>query len=173
MKQLLSLMTLLTLGGASLPAGTTLEDRVRHELRMLPYVSVFDNIEMKVDGSTVTLSGAVTQPIRKSEAENVVKRLEGVATVRNEIEVLPLSPYDDRVRLAALRRVYSWPSVSALAAIPNPPVRILVKNGNITLVGVVLRESDRDAINILANQVPGAFSVTNNLTVELHPKAKG
>ena len=173
MKRMLQLITVLALAAGLLPAKTKLEDRVLHELRMLPYISVFDNIEMRVDGSTVTLSGAVTQPVRKSEAENVVKRIEGVSTVKNEIEVLPLSPFDDRIRINAYRKVYSWPSVSALGSIPNPPVRILVKNGNLTLVGVVLRESDRDALNILANQVPGVFSVTNHLTVENRVNAKG
>ena len=140
---------------------------VRHELVMLPYYNVFDNLSYRVDGSKVTLMGQVTRPTLKSDAGNIVKRLEGVTEVNNEIEVLPLSPNDDNIRFAVYRAIYSFPSLSTrygYRAVPS--IHIIVKNGNVTLEGVVANEADKNVANIQANGVSGVFSVTNNLRVE-------
>jgi len=139
---------------------------VRHELVMLPYYGVFDNLSYRVDGGTVTLMGQVTRPTLKSDAENVVKRIEGVERVVNNIEVLPVSPSDDRIRLAAYRAIYGFPSLNRYALNAVPPIHIIVNNGKLTLEGVVANQGDKDAANIQANSVPGVFSVTNNLQVE-------
>lgn len=155
------------LGAGSLPAkDVTLTDKVRHELNMLPYYGVFDAISYEVTGNSVTLSGAVHYPVLAHDAANVVKGIPGVTSVQNKIEVLPLSRFDDQIRLAAWRSVYSWPSMSRMASMPLPPVRILVKNGDITLVGIVPTQADKDALNIRANSIPNVFSVKNELLVE-------
>jgi hyperosmotically inducible protein len=142
-----------------------LAKQVRHELLMLPYYSVFDNLEYRVDGDRVTLSGLVVRPTLKSDAENVVKRIEGVATVTNKIEVLPLSTFDDRIRLAEYRAIYGAAQLNRYALNPNPPIHIIVKNGHVTLVGVVDNEGDRNVAYIRASAVPDVFSVTNRLVV--------
>jgi hyperosmotically inducible protein len=144
----------------------TLSEEVRHELVMLPYYNVFDNLAYRVDGSTVTLYGQVTRPTLKSSAERVVRRIEGVDTVKNEIEVLPLSPFDNRVRVAVYRSIYSQPALSRYAMGVIPSIHIIVKNGDVTLKGVVANEADRNIANIMANSVSGVFSVTNELVVE-------
>ena len=131
---------------------------IRHELVMLPYYGVFDNLVYKVDGYNVTLMGQVTRPTLKSDAERVVKDIEGVEKVMNNIEVLPLSPNDDRVRMAAYRTIYGHPSLNRYALNAVPPIHIIVKNGNITLEGVVANESDKNIAGIQANSVTGAFS---------------
>ena len=144
---------------------TKFENAVRHELVMLPWYGVFDNLEFKIDGRHVTLSGQVTRPTLKSDAENVIKRLEGVDSVTNDIEVLPLSPMDDRIRMAAYRSIFGFASMGRYAWGPVPPVHIIVKNGDITLVGFVANEGDKNIANIRANSVSGVFSVTNHLQI--------
>ena len=139
---------------------------IRHELVMLPYYGVFDNLAYKVDGYKVTLMGQVTRPTLKSSAERVVKDIEGVEQVVNNIEVLPLSPNDDRIRLAAYRTIYGHPSLNRYALNAVPPIHIIVSNGKITLEGVVANEGDKNIANIQANSVQGAFGVTNNLRIE-------
>jgi hyperosmotically inducible protein len=139
---------------------------VRHELIMLPYYGVFDNLAYKVDGGTVTLMGQVTRPTLKSDAENVVKKIEGVEKVVNEIEVLPLSSMDDRIRMAEYRAVYSQPALERYAVQAVPPIHLIVANGHVTLVGVVATEADKNLAEIRAKGVSGVFSVTNNLMVE-------
>ena len=143
-----------------------LQKEVRHELVMLPYYGVFDNLAFKVDGGTVTLLGQVTRPTLKSSAENVVKSIEGVERVVNQIEVLPVSPNDDRIRTAVYRAIYGDTTLSRYALQAVPPIHIIVKNGNVTLTGVVANEGDKNIANIRANGVSGVFSVQNNLMVE-------
>ena len=140
---------------------------VRHELVTLPYYNVFDNLSFSVNGGTVTLMGQVTNPVLKSDAENVVKRLEGVSQVINQIEVLPLSPNDNQIRRAVARAIYGNPALSdryGFQAMPS--IHIIVKNGNVALEGVVANQGDKNIAGIQANGVPGVFSVTNNLRVE-------
>jgi hyperosmotically inducible protein len=139
---------------------------VRHELVMLPYYGVFDNLSYSVSGSTVTLSGQVTRPTLKSDAGNVVKDIEGVERVVNNIEVLPTSPNDDRTRMAVYRAIYGQAALNRYGLQAVPPIHIIVKNGNVTLEGVVANEGDKNIANVQANGVSGVFSVTNNLRVE-------
>lgn len=139
---------------------------IRHELVMLPYYGVFDNLSYKVDGYKVTLMGQVTRPTLKSDAERVVKDIEGIEQVTNNIEVLPVSPADDRIRLAAYRTIYGHTTLNRYALNAVPPIHIIVRNGNIALEGVVATEADKNVAGIQANSVPGAFGVTNNLRVE-------
>jgi len=145
------------------------EDRitreVRHELVTLPYYSVFDDLAYKVEGDTVTLYGAVTRPTLKSDAERVVKKIEGVEKVVNNIEVLPLSPNDDQIRRAVYRAIYSQPGLDMYSLRAVPTIHIIVKNGNVTLTGAVGNEGDKNRANIAANGVPGVFSVKNDIQV--------
>jgi hyperosmotically inducible protein len=150
----------------SAKARQRLEREVRHELVMLPYYGVFDNLVFRVDGYKVTLLGQVTRPTLKSDAERVVKDIEGVERVDNRIEVLPLSPNDDRIRIAAYRAIYSFPALERYALQAVPPIHIIVKNGRITLEGVVASQAEKDAAGIRANGVPLVFGVTNNLRAE-------
>lgn len=139
---------------------------VRHELLLLPYYGVFDNFAYRVDDGTVTLYGQVTRPTLKSDAETVVKHIEGVKRVDNQIQVLPLSPNDDRIRMAEYRAIYSRPGLDRYALQAVPSIHIIVDNGHVTLVGVVTSQGDKDLAGIAANGVSGAFSVTNDLSVE-------
>lgn len=138
---------------------------VRHELLMLPYFGVFDYIGYKVNGATVTLFGQVVRPSLKPDAENVVKRIEGVERVDNQIEVLPRSTIDDRLRMRLFRAIYQYPPLQKYELGAQKPIRIIVKNGRATLEGVVDTESDRNLVGGQANGVSGLFSVTNNLQV--------
>jgi hyperosmotically inducible protein len=155
---------------ASPQAQARIVKEVRHQILMLPYFDVFDNIAYKVNGYNVTLLGQVTRPTLKSDAERVVKKIEGVERVSNQIEVLPLSPNDDRLRRALFNAIYGYGPLQRYGVGSNRPVRIIVKNGHATLEGVVDSKSDKDLVNIRANGVPGVFSVTNHLTI---PKKKG
>ena len=170
-KSMAAIVAILSLGIAAMPAAaneprTRIEKEVRHELVMLPYYSVFDNLSFRVDGGNVTLMGQVTKPTLKSDAGNVVKRIEGVERVNNEIEVLPLSPADDRIRIATYRTIYSEAALNRYAHQAIPPIHIIVKNGNVTLEGVVANQTDRNLAEIRAKSVPGVFSVTDHLQVE-------
>jgi hyperosmotically inducible protein len=138
---------------------------VRHELVMLPYYSVFDNLAFQVNGNTVTLLGQVARPVLKSDAENVVKKVEGVDKVVNNIEILPASPMDDRIRRAVFRAIYGDPALSRYGFGAVPPIHIIVNNGHVSLEGVVDSQSDSNIANIRAKGVSGVFSVQNNLRV--------
>ena len=138
---------------------------VRHELLMLPYLNVFDNLAYQVNGYNVTLMGQVTNPTLKSDAGNVVKRIEGVENVDNQSEVLPLSPMDDQLRRRLFRAIYGYPALQKYAMGVQKPIRIIVRNGKVTLEGVVNSEADKNVANIRANSVSGVFSVTNNLQI--------
>jgi len=144
---------------------------VRHELVMLPFYGVFDNLAYKVDpDGTVTLLGQVSRPTLKSDAENVVKRIEGVEKVVNNIEVLPTSINDDNIRRAVYRAIYGNSVLSQYQLRAVPPIHIIVKNGHVTLEGVVARAMDKQIAGMQANGVSGVFSVTNNLQVEEEEK---
>lgn len=149
--------------------GNKFEDKVRHELVMLPYFGVFDNLAFSVEGSTVTLYGQVVRPTLRSDAERVVKHIEGVETVRNEIEVLPPSPMDDQIRMAEYRAIFGFASLGRYSWGPVPPLHIIVKNGHVSLEGAVANPTDRNLATIRANEVSGVFSVDNHLTID--PKA--
>ena len=142
-----------------------IERQVRHEILMLPYFNVFDNITYRVDGYNVTLMGAVTQPVLKKQVENVVKKIEGVQRVDNQIEVLPTSGMDDQLRLRLFHAIYDYEPLQRYAMTVVRPIRIIVKNGHVSLEGVVDSEGDKNLVNIRANGVSGVFSVKNNLKV--------
>lgn len=147
------------------PAQARIAKEVRHELLMLPYFGVFDNIEFQVNGGTVTLLGSVTRPVLKSDAGNVVKKIEGVSQVDNRIDVLPPSSIDDQLRRALFHAIYGDPTLEKYALGVQKPIRIIVKSGHVTLEGVVDNETDKNVAGLRANGVPGGFGVTNNLHV--------
>jgi hyperosmotically inducible protein len=144
---------------------------VRHQLVMLPYYSVFDNLTYSIEGDKVTLNGQVIRPTLKSDAESAVKSIEGVGRVVNNIEVLPTSPMDDDIRRAVYRAVYGDSSLQRYALQAVPSIHIIVKNGNVTLEGVADTETDKNLANLRASGVPNVFSVKNNLVVA-NEKAK-
>jgi osmotically-inducible protein OsmY len=146
-------------------AGEDLIREVRHQLVLLPYYSVFDNLSFKVEGSKVILLGQVVRPTLKSDAGNVVKKIEGVSSVDNQIEVLPVSPNDDQIRRAVYRAIYGDPSFTRYGFQAVPSIHIIVKNGNVTLEGVVDNEADKNLAEVRAKGVSNVFSVTNNLRV--------
>jgi hyperosmotically inducible periplasmic protein len=155
-----------TLLAATDPAPRTLEDQVRHEILMVPYIGVFDNLSYKVDNGVVTLFGQVTQPVRKTDVERAVQRIPGVTAVNDQIEVLPLSGFDDQIRARTLRTLLRSAPLDKYFQGVQPGIRIIVKNGDVTLDGVVLNNGDRQIAYMAANQVPGVFKVTNNLQLE-------
>lgn len=142
-----------------------LSDAVRHELVMLPYYSVFDDLGYQVDGSTVTLIGDVVWPVLKSDAENAVKRIPGVTNVVNNIRVLPLSPFDNQLRTRVYRSIFSFGDLYRYALGAIPSIHIIADNGHVTLKGIVDNQADKNMAYIRANGVPGVFSVTNDLQV--------
>jgi hyperosmotically inducible periplasmic protein len=145
-----------------------LKEEVRHQLLMLPYYSVFDwlEAEVKADG-TVTLMGQVVRPTLKDDAESRVKKLEAATRVINHIEVLPLSPMDDQLRIALYRRIYNFDSpLFRYATWSTPPIHIVVNNGHVTLKGIVANQGDSQLAYMAANQVPNVFSVKNELQIE-------
>jgi len=156
---------------AQSPAGQQkLQDRItretRHELVMLPQLSIFDNLAYKVDGTTVTLMGEVRNAVLKDEAERAVKGIEGVEKVDNKIDILPVSPGDDRIRAAVARAIFNDPRLFRYSMGAVPPIHIIVRNGHVALEGVVDNQADKDTAGIRANTVPGIFSVENNLRVQ-------
>jgi len=164
----LAALPLTTLVAGPTKQAGSVEDRVRHELVMLPYFNVFDDLSFRVDNDgTVTLFGAVTQPYLKSDAERSVKRIPGVTRVDDKIEVLPLSPMDDQIRLRTYRALVRTSPLDHYFWGTQPSIRIVVKNGHVMLDGVVDRNTDSQLAYMAANSVPGVFSVTNNLRTEV------
>jgi hyperosmotically inducible protein len=170
------LLILMSLGAAQaqqgpVPRGNArfqdwVTQEVRHQLVMLPWYSVWDNLQFKVNGSEVTLLGQVVQDRTKQDAESHVKGIEGVTKVINNIEILPASPNDDRIRRAEYRAIFGDPVLEMYSFGSVQPLHIVVKNGHVTLEGAVLNEGHKNLAGIRANGVPGVFSVTNNLRIE-------
>jgi hyperosmotically inducible periplasmic protein len=166
----------MTLGLVSLPAAMTAQNQepkaqqnmvkeIRHQLVLLPWYSVFDNLSFRIEGSKIILMGQVVRPTLKSDAEAAVKGVEGVSSVQNDIEVLPNSPMDNQLRRAVYRAIYSEPGLQRYALSAVPSIHIIVKNGNVTLEGVADNDTDKNLAGLRANGVPNVFSVTNNLVV--------
>jgi len=151
--------------GAAGNPEAVLADQVRHQLVLLPWYSVFDNLQYTVQGNQVILSGEVVRPVLKDDAASAVKRIQGVQEVDDQIEVLPLSSFDNQIRFAELREIYSFPSLQRYGMGTIPSIHIIVKNGNVTLEGAVDNQTDKDLAGLRANGVPNVFSVTNNLRV--------
>jgi hyperosmotically inducible protein len=145
---------------------TGLENQVRKQLVKLPWVGVFDNLAFKVNGDAVTLYGQVVRPTTRTDAERRVAKIEGVRNVINNIEVLPLSRFDDEIRYRTVNGISNYGSLYRYFLGANPSLRVIVNRGNITLEGMVANRTDANLAYIAARQVPGAFSVTNNLQVE-------
>jgi hyperosmotically inducible protein len=168
-KWTLALAALIALTAAPVLANNNaprpLPDQVRHELLMLPYYSIFDDLSFRVDGSTVWLTGSVRMPFLKSDAENAVKRIAGVTRVVDEICVLPLSSLDNRIRVAEYRAVFGYGGLYRYALGASPSVHIIVDNGHVQLVGFVASQADKNIAGIRANGVPGVFSVQNDLEI--------
>jgi hyperosmotically inducible protein len=139
---------------------------VRHELAMLPQLSIFDNLAYKVDGGTVTLLGQVRNAVLKDDAAQAVKHIEGVEKINNQIEILPVSFNDDRIRREVARAIFNEPRLFNYAFQSYPPIHIIVKNGRVDLEGIVRDQGDKDVAGIRANGVPGVFAVQNDLQVE-------
>ncbi|MFP5260480.1 MAG: BON domain-containing protein [Blastocatellia bacterium] len=146
--------------------GLYLMNKIRKELVTIPYYGVFDNLAYKIDGSTVTLYGQVVRPSTRSSAEKRVKKIEGVERVINNIEVLPLSTFDDSIRARAYRSIFRSGSLYRYAMGANPSIHIIVNRGHVTLEGVVSSKLDSQLAYFAANSVPGVFSVKNNLRVQ-------
>lgn len=173
-RRLLWFITLAVLALLTVPAGqgqvadratARIQKEVLHELTMLPFMTVFDNLAFKVEGDKVVLLGQVANPVNKIDAEKAVKGIEGVEQVDNQIEVLPVSPMDDRLRRALFRAIYGFAPLQKYDMGVIKPIRIIVKRGHVTLEGVVDSQTDKDSAGLRANSVPGIFSVTNNLRV--------
>lgn len=166
---MLSFLATLALSAQQRPISPRGEQRiqreVRHELLMLPYISVFDNLGFKVEDAKVTLLGQVVNETSKTDAEKAVKSIEGVEQVYNKIEVLPASQNDDRLRRELFLAIYRYPALEKYALGVIKPIRIIVKNGHVALEGVVDSQADKDMAGLRANGVSGVFSVTNNLQV--------
>ena len=144
----------------------SLQENVRHHLAMMPRYGVFDNVSFRLEGTTVVLTGEVARPIVKEDAKDAVRHIEGITNVVNNIEVLPLSPDDDRVRLAVYRAIYGSSSLSArYGMMAQPSIHIVVKNGNVRLEGFVANAMDKNIAGIRANGVFGAFNVVNDLQI--------
>jgi len=140
--------------------------KIRKELVTLPFYGVFDNLAFKYEEGVVTLYGQVSRPTLKKDAARVIERVAGVDQVINRIEVLPLSNFDNRIRVAVYRAIYRQPGIDRLSLQAVPPIHIIVKNGNVTLEGVAPNKGDATRAFIAANGVPGVFSVKNNLRIE-------
>jgi hyperosmotically inducible protein len=152
------------------PQNETLTREVQHQLRMLNYYTVFDNITFRVDGTRVILEGQVAKSAVKTEAVGTVKNIQGVTDVQDNIKVLPLSSHDDRIRRAAYQSIYGYPQLRKYEFQSVQSIHIIVDRGHITLEGFVDSQSDKNVAGIRANSVPGAFSMKNNLIV---PEGKG
>lgn len=148
-----------------------LPEKVRHELVMLPYFTIFDNLSYQVDERVVTLSGQVRDPVLKSDAANVVRRIPGVESVVDNIQVLPVSQFDDSIRIATARAIYGYGPLQRYGLGSLPSIHIIVDNGHVTLTGMVLNSMDKTLVYMQANQVPGVFSVQNDLQVEQPSKS--
>jgi hyperosmotically inducible periplasmic protein len=152
-------------------AQTDIEKRIGHEIRMYPYYSIWDDVSFRVQDGSVELLGAVNQPWKKADVERLVAKVPGVASVTNEIKVLPLSAMDDQLRLQVARAVYGYPLFDRYAVEALPPIHIIVENGRVTLDGVVASDMEKQIAGMRASSAGLSFGVTNNLQVE-HPSKK-
>ena len=143
-----------------------LTKKVRKSLVTLPFYGVFDNLEYKIEGDTVTLYGQVVRPTTSSDAARRVARIAGVNRVINNIEVLPLSSFDDSIRVRTFRAIFRRGGLNRYGVGTNPSIHIIVNRGHVTLEGIVSNEMDKQLAYFAANGVSGVFSVTNNLRTE-------
>jgi hyperosmotically inducible protein len=148
-------------------ANPNIQRDVRQAIDSLAYYGVFDDLDFTVDDAgAVTLTGQVMQYYVRNSAVSAVKAVAGVTRVNDKIEVLPLSPFDNGIRIRAYNAIFGYPALSRYAINARPPIRILVKNGNVTLAGVVNNELDRQLAFNRIRALPGALSVTNELRLD-------
>jgi len=178
MKKLIFAMVVFMVFGASMltaqpqvqaktaQTGMQLEIAIRNAIVMAPHYGVFDNLAFKLDGNDVTLLGQVMLPITKDEISRRVAKLASVGKITNSIEVLPLSNSDDAIRLRIYRSLFGKSALYSYSLSPNPSIHIIVKDGRVTLEGVVSNEMDSRLAYNAARNINGVFSVTNNLTTE-------
>jgi hyperosmotically inducible protein len=141
-------------------------EKARHEVVMYYGYTIFDNVQLEAKGDNLIVSGQVTQPFKKSDLGNILSRVRGVANLQNNLEVLPLSTFDDQLRFALARAIYGRSGFELYAVQANPPIHIIVKNGNVTLEGAVGNQLDKTLAEVAARNVGLSFSVTNNLRVD-------
>jgi hyperosmotically inducible protein len=163
----LALATPSARAGSVTPEVSAIESQVQHKLKMLPWYGVFDNLEYQINGTEVILSGQVVSEHSRTkyDAESMVRGIPGVTKVINNIEVLPVSGFDNQIRRAEFRTIFSRSDLGKYTMGPIPQVHIIVRNGNVTLEGVVINQMDKTVAGMAANSVPGVFSVTNNLRI--------
>lgn len=147
--------------------GSALQQRVGHEIRMYPYYTIWDDISYRVDNGQVQLFGAVNEPYKKDDIERIIRGIPGVTSLTDQIKVLPLSTFDDRIRLQVARAIYRDPVLSQYSMEPIPPIHIIVENGHVTLTGVVHTAMEKNVAGIRANGAGMSLGmVTNDLRVE-------
>lgn len=151
---------------ANVSGDSQLDKQVRHQLLMLPYYGVFDNLSYSIDGGKVTLHGQVVRATTRSDAAHAIGRIEGVTQVVNKIEVLPLSNFDDSIRVRTYRAIARTGGLQRYFAGSNPSLHIIVDGGRVTLAGVVSNKMDKQLAYMAASGVSGSFSVTNDLQIE-------
>ncbi len=149
------------------PTDATITQKAIHEVRVYPRYSIFDNIELRVQDGNVDLIGAVSQPFKKDDLQRIMQHIPGVKSVTNELKVLPLSSFDDRIRMQVARAIYRDPVLSREGMGALPSIHIIVDNGHVTLEGVVATDMERNVAGIRANQAGLSFGpVVNHLVVE-------
>ncbi len=155
-------------GGMAIAASTgSIQDQVIHQIRMYSRYTIFDNIEVRVDGSNVELIGQVSQPYKKSDLQRIVAHTPGVSSVTNDLEVLPLSNFDNRIRGQVARAIYRDPVLSRYSLQSVAPIHIIVNNGHVTLEGVVNTDMEKQVAGMRASSASLSFGpVVNNLRVE-------
>lgn len=175
-------LAVLALAAAGMAAASTTDPattdaaisaKVGHEIRMYSWYSIWDNIEYRVNDGNVQLLGEVSQPFKKIDIGRIVQRIPGVTSVTNDLKVLPLSPYDDQLRMQVARAIFRDPELSQYAMQPVPPIHIIVDNGHVTLDGVVATQMDKNIAGLRASGVMSLGQVTNNLRVEQKAGKKG
>jgi osmotically-inducible protein OsmY len=158
---------------ASAPGDAAIARSVRHEVLTYPYYTLWDDITFQVDNGNVVLEGAVTEPYKKTDLTRIMQRIPGVAGVTNDVKVLPLSDFDNRLRWQVARAIFADPLLSRYAMGANPSIHIIVDNGHVTLTGAVSTQTDKVMAGIRANRAGLAFGpVVNNLSVDQPAKAK-
>lgn len=153
-------------GAPVLTGDAAITQKVTHEIRMYPYYSIWDDIKVNVSNGTVELTGDVSRPVKKSDLGRLVARVSGVTTVDNELNVAPLSPFDDRIRLQVARAIFHDPMLSQYSSEPIPSIHIIVANGHVRLEGIVRTQTEKEVAGIRAGSSMSFGSVTNNLQVE-------
>jgi hyperosmotically inducible protein len=150
----------------ALTGDDAIAQKVLHEIRSYPYYTIWDDVSFKVENGTVHLAGEVTQPWKKSALGKSMAGIPGVVTLDNELKVLPLSPFDDRLRAQIARSIYRDPVLSRYSIQVVPPIHIIVDNGHVTLTGVVNTDMEKEVAGIRANSSLSFGAVTNDLRVE-------